>query len=84
MGRRPTMKISLKVQVLQSVALAPVKMLKSRAARKTSRRLVSERGNEREKRERERAKKHILDGRSEVKLGALSVLPHCQLASHVI
>ena len=53
MGRRPTMKISLNLQVLQSVALAPVKKLKSRAARKTSRRLVSDQGNERERRERE-------------------------------
>ena len=51
MGRRPTTKISLKVQVLQSVALAPVKKFKSRAARKTSRRLFSENGFVSEERE---------------------------------
>ena len=48
------MKISLKVQVLQSVALAPVKNLKSRAARKTSRRLFSENRIASEKREKKR------------------------------
>ena len=43
MGRRPTMKISLNVQVSESGALTPVKNLKSlAAARKTSRRLFSE------------------------------------------
>ena len=51
MGRRPTMKISLNVQVSESGALTPVKNLKSRAARKTSRRLFSENGFVSEERE---------------------------------
>ena len=51
MGRRPTMKISLNVQVSESGALTPVKNLKSRAARKTSRRLFSENRTVSEKRE---------------------------------